>query len=123
MSIREHGMAKFARIIEQNVRDAHYLARRIDEATDFERLAPAPINVVTFRYNPGSVGPPQLDDLNKELLMQVQESGVAVLSSTFVDGRFALRVANVNHRTVPSDFDLLLDTVRRLGERELARER
>jgi glutamate/tyrosine decarboxylase-like PLP-dependent enzyme len=122
MTIREHGLAKFGRIVEQNVRDAQYLARQIDEAPDFERLAPAPINVVTFRYNPGDLDTASLNDLNKELLMQVQESGVAIPSSTLIDGRFALRVANVNHRTVPTDFDLLLTTIRSLGERELARD-
>jgi len=56
--------------------------------------------------------------MNSELLVQVQESGVAVPSNARLDGKFGLRIANTNHRTVPSDFDLLVDTVLRLG-REL----
>ena len=35
---------------------------------------------------------------------------VAVPSNARLDGRFALRVANTNHRTVPADFNLLVDT-------------
>jgi aromatic-L-amino-acid/L-tryptophan decarboxylase len=118
MTIREHGIDKFGRLIEQNVAGAQYLSRLIEEADDFELLAPVPLNVVTFRYNPGDLSNDELNDLNRELLMQVQESGIAVPSSTVLNGRFTLRVANVNHRTILSDFDLLLASLRRLGERE-----
>ncbi len=34
-----------------------------------------------------------LDLLNQELLLRLQEGGVAVLSSTLIDGRLALRAA------------------------------
>jgi hypothetical protein len=43
---------------------------------------------------------------------------VAGPSNARVDGEFAMHVANTNHRTVPADFDLLVDTVLGLG-REL----
>ena len=36
-------------------------------------------------------------------------------SSTVLDGRFALHVAHVNHRTRQTDVDQLLDGVLRLG--------
>ena len=120
MTIREHGVEKFGRIIEQNVADIQYFASRIEQADDFELLAPVPLNVAVFRYNPGGLSSEELDALNRELVMQVQESGIAVPSSTFVRGKFAIRVANVNHRTVPADFDLFLAALRRFGERQLA---
>jgi len=41
---------------------------------------------------------------------------VAAPSSTVINGRFALRVANTNHRTRREDFDLLVREVIRLGE-------
>ena len=40
---------------------------------------------------------------------------IAVLSSTRLGERFALRVGHTNHRTRREDFDLLVREVRRLG--------
>ena len=42
-------------------------------------------------------------------------SGIAVLSSTILSGQFALRLANVNHRSLPEDFELLLATLLQIG--------
>ncbi len=57
----------------------------------------------------------RLDAVNEELLLRLQESGIAVLSSTILRGRFALRMANVNHRSRPDDFDLLPRTLLAIG--------
>ncbi len=51
----------------------------------------------------------------REIMFRLQESGVAVPSDTMLDGRHALRVAVVNHRTREADLDLLVDAVLRLG--------
>jgi hypothetical protein len=61
-----------------------------------------------------------LDPLNTELLMRLQEQGIAVPSQTILGGRFALRVAIVNHRSRREDFDLLVEKSVELG-REIAR--
>ncbi len=119
MTIREHGLRKFGRIVDQNIHDAQHLARIVDEAPDFELLAPAALNVVAFRYAPPGLSNEELNDLNRELVMQIQESGFAVPSSTVLSGNFAIRVANVNHRSIPDDFDRFVSTLRTLGEREL----
>ena len=54
--------------------------------------------------------------------MRIQEAGIAIPSSTFIDGRFAIRVANSNHRTRQEDFDLLIDAVARIGHEILTSE-
>jgi hypothetical protein len=51
------------------------------------------------------------DALNEEVLLRVQESGIAVPSSTRIDGRLALRVAITNHRSRREDFDRFIDAV------------
>jgi len=122
MTIREHGIDKFGRLVDQNVAGARYLAGLIEESPDFELLAPVSLNVVAFRYNPGGLSEHRLNALNRELVMQIQESGIAVPSSTSLNGRFAIRVANVNHRTTDADFDILLRALRRLGEGQTASE-
>ena len=63
-----------------------------------------------------------LDAVNAELLLRLQEEGIAVPSATVLGGRYAIRVANVNHRARREDLDALVDGVLRLG-RALLRER
>jgi glutamate/tyrosine decarboxylase-like PLP-dependent enzyme len=113
MSLKEHGTDRFARIIRRNVEQAAYLAARVRAEADLELLAPVPLNVVCFRWRGGGGAP--LDDVNREILARLHESGVAVPSSTLLGGRFALRAAITNQRTRREDLDLLLAEVKRLG--------
>jgi glutamate/tyrosine decarboxylase-like PLP-dependent enzyme len=122
MSLKVHGVSMFGRLIEQNIDQAHDLARVIRRTASLELLAPVELNVVCFRFNNGAVGEQDLDSLNEEVLLRLQESGVAVPSGTRLDGRFAIRVAVTNHRSEPGDFDLLVREVLRLGA-ALTRER
>ncbi|MDH5646787.1 MAG: pyridoxal-dependent decarboxylase, partial [Candidatus Heimdallarchaeota archaeon] len=119
MAFKEHGVEAFGRLIEQNVEQAAYLRARVEARSELEVVAPAPLNVVCFRYN-GGLAEERLDELNAALLVRLQESGLAVPSSTQVGGRLALRAAITNHRSRREDFDLLVREVTRLGD-ELAR--
>ena len=76
-----------------------------------ELMAPAPLNIVCFRVKPAGKTDAELNALNQEILLRLQESGVAVPSHTMLDGRFAIRVAVSNHRSRREDFDLLVKTV------------
>src|SRR5262249_40464380 len=118
MSLKEHGTAKYGRLIAQNIQQAKYLADLVGSAPDLELLAPVPLNIVCFRYLAPGRDDTALDALNQEILIQLHEQGIAVPSNALIRGRFALRVAIVNHRSRREDFDLLVREVRRIG-REL----
>ena len=117
MSLKAHGVAAYARLIEQNVAQASYLAELIGASAELELLAPVALNVVCFRLRPRGVAEAELNALNKEVLLRVQESGVAVPSSTVLDGKFAMRVAITNHRSRRADFEVLVAAVREIGEK------
>lgn len=130
MQLSAYGADRLGAIIEQNIEDAQYLRARIERERRLERLGPADLNVVCFRYVPepppaaggvAAMSTEQLDALNTELLVRLHESGIAVPSNARIDGRFAIRVANVNHRSRREDFDLLVDSVLKIGD-QLARE-
>lgn len=123
MSLKAYGADKLARLVEQNVRQARYLAARIEAHPELELLAPVPLNVVCFRYAPAGVPDAVLDRVNAEVLLRLQERGIAVPSSTVLGGRFAIRAANVNHRSRREDFDALVEGVASLGAEVLAEER
>jgi hypothetical protein len=57
-----------------------------------------------------------LDEINKQIVIELQEQGIAVLSGTIVKGKYALRAANVNHRSRREDFEILVREVTRTGK-------
>ncbi len=116
MSIKAHGVEAFARLIEQNVRQAAYLVDLIAAHPRLELLAPAPLNVVCFRYAAPGLDGAALNALNQEILLRIQESGLAVPSHTELGGRFAIRVAITNHRSRREDFSLLAQAVVETGD-------
>ncbi len=114
MSLKAHGVDAFSKLIEQNIDQAKYLEELILKDNRLELLAPVSLNVVCFRYR-AEMGEDALNQLNQELLLRLQESGIAVLSGTTLKNRYALRAAIVNHRSKHSDFDKLVRTVRQIG--------
>ena len=121
MALRTHGVEKLGRLIAQNVRQARALVAMVESTPELELLAPAPLNVVNFRYRGIDADPASLDAVNQEILLRLQEQGIAMPSSTVLQGKFAIRVANTNHRTRTDDMRVLADAVVRLG-REIERE-
>lgn len=111
MSFKTHGLNAFARLIHQNVRQAHYLAGLVTRHPQLELLAPAPLNVVCFRFVVPGADDARLNEVNKEILLRIQESGLAIPSQTILNGKFAIRVAISNHRSRREDFDLLVKAV------------
>lgn len=105
MSIKEHGLDRYGQMIARNVDQAHYLGALIAAQPQLERMAPIGLDIVCFRYNPGDRDDAVLDAINRELLLQLQEQGIAAPSYTTLQGRYCLRVAIANHRSMSSDFD------------------
>jgi glutamate/tyrosine decarboxylase-like PLP-dependent enzyme len=116
MSIKEHGSEKYGRLIQQNIDQARYLAERIEAMPEVELAAPVVLNVVCFRYVREDLDDAVLDELNKAIVVELQEEGIAVPSGTILKGRYVLHVANTNHRSKRADFDLLVQEVVRLGQ-------
>jgi len=117
MSLKEHGYKKFGRMVTQNIEQVQYLKSLVLAHDELELTAPAPLNILCFRFIGKNKKEADLNALNKELLLQLHESGVALPSYTTLNGKYSLRVANTNHRTVKKDFDLLIDKVLELGSK------
>lgn len=115
MSLKEHGTEKFGRMVAQNIEQVQYLKSLITNNRALELTAPAPLNILCFRYKGKITDNVQLNLLNKELLFQLHESGVALPSYTTLREKYSLRVANTNHRTIREDFEILVNKVIDLG--------
>ncbi|OCP37381.1 pyridoxal phosphate-dependent decarboxylase family protein [Ensifer sp. LC163] len=115
MSLKEHGIAKFGRLVDQNIAQGRYLSDLVDAEPALELVAPTNINIVCFRYRCEGKDGDELKALNTEIMLRLQDEGTAVLSDTTVHGEHCLRVAINNHRTRRQDLKLLVDEVVRLG--------
>jgi aromatic-L-amino-acid/L-tryptophan decarboxylase len=109
LSWLDQGVDAYGRMMQRNVDQAHHLAARIEREPLLELMAPVGLDIVCFRVHPEGWSEDRLDALNRELLMRVHESGVAIPSYTTLHGRYCLRVAVSNHRSTHADFDLFVD--------------
>ena len=115
-TLRHYGIDALGASIAHTCRLASILAERVRAAGDLELLAPVALNVVCFRYRPPELhDEAALDDLNEAIAIAVQESGEAVLSTTRIGGKRALRACIVNHRTREDDLGVVLHAVRAAG--------
>jgi len=115
LSLKAHGLRQFISIIEQNVEHAQRLGELVARDTDLELLTPVSLNIVCFRYAPKGRSEDELNTANEEILLRIQEAGIAVPSGTVLDGRYAIRVAITNHRSRWEDFETLVSAVTKTG--------
>jgi aromatic-L-amino-acid decarboxylase len=115
LSFKAHGVDAIARIIEQNVEQARAFGAEVVKLPDAVVCAPVSLNIVCFRFAPPSMSPEEQDAHNKEVLLRVQESGLAIISGSRIDGRYVMRVACSNHRSRWSDYEALLAGVGRIS--------
>jgi aromatic-L-amino-acid/L-tryptophan decarboxylase len=116
VSIKEHGIEKFGRLIDQNVAQARYLTDLIKAEPFLELVAPTSINIVCFRFRLPDADRTVLKRINSEIMVRLQEEGIAAISDTTIHGEYCLRAAINNHRTRRSDLELLVQEIIRLGE-------
>jgi glutamate/tyrosine decarboxylase-like PLP-dependent enzyme len=114
-SWREHGTSGLGAAMLANCRQAEALGRAVQATGDLELMTPVSLNIVCFRWRREGLDDDALDRINKEIVADTQESGVAVPSSTILDGRLAIRVNLTNHRTTMDDLHRLLSFVRARG--------
>lgn len=116
MSLKEQGVETFGALIDQHIAMGAYLADLVRADVRLELMAPVAINIVCFRYRGRGGTEAELKALNTEIMLRIQESGVAVLTDTTLRGRHCLRAAINSHRTRHADLEMLVAEVIRQGE-------
>ena len=117
-TFKVYGADRLGRMISHTCALARHLQKRIEAEPSLELLAPASLNIVCFRLRarPGSgIDAGNVDEINREVMVAIQESGIAAPSSTKIDGQFAIRAAIFNHRSTVDNVDAMLDAALRFG--------
>jgi glutamate/tyrosine decarboxylase-like PLP-dependent enzyme len=103
-------------IVERCLDNAAHVALTVDEAHDFELLAAAPLNIVCFRYQPRGMPEEDLDELNLRIGRAILRDGRVYVGTTRWAETVAFRPAFVNWQTTTADADLMVETIRELGQ-------
>ncbi|MDQ8153235.1 MAG: pyridoxal-dependent decarboxylase [Gemmatimonadota bacterium] len=111
MSFKAHGVDAIGAIVEQNVMQARAFAERIAQVPGIELCAPVALNIAVWRWVADGFTEEQHDALNRELLLRIQESGLAVPSGSQVRGRYVIRTCITNHRTRWADLERFADGI------------
>jgi aromatic-L-amino-acid/L-tryptophan decarboxylase len=114
-TLKTYGVAKLGAVISRCCALAGYLEARVKAEPRLELLAPVNLNIVCFRYRAADA-----NRVNGEIVVNIQESGIAAPSTTVLDGVLAIRAAIVNHRTDIGDIDALVEAVLEFGARRSA---
>jgi aromatic-L-amino-acid/L-tryptophan decarboxylase len=123
LALQQAGRNGYARMIADDIALAQHLFHEIGRHEELEPLTQS-LSITTFRYVPvdmdrnGAANEAYLNELNRELLTRLQNTGEVYLSNAIIHGKFALRVCIVNFRTSEEDIRALPPLVIRLG-REL----
>ena len=104
--LRCYGREGLRAMIREHLRLAAAFEGWVDEEPGWEVCAPRLFSLVCFRRDGG-------DEENERLLERVNASGEVFLSHTRLDGRFVLRLAIGNARTIEDDVRLAWDVLRR----------
>ena len=115
MSFMEHGVDRYREVVTRNIHQARYLGETVLEHHELELMTPVSLNIVCFRYRFNRESVDIQNRMNRELLMRLHESGVAVPSYTILDGKYCIRVNITNHRTQKVDLDMMIDAVVEIG--------
>jgi glutamate/tyrosine decarboxylase-like PLP-dependent enzyme len=114
MTIETLGADRIGDAMLANCELAQYLAEKVRRSPLFELKAPVALNIVCF----GVRGAPD-GALNRELVLDLQETGIAAPSWTTLRGECVVRCAIVNHRTTRSDIDIMFDAIAGLANSRL----
>ena len=113
-TLKTFGTEKLGAVIARTCALAGYLEARILAEPRLELMAPVQLNIVCFRYRAT-----ESCKVNRDLVADIHESGIAAPSTTVLDGRLAIRAAIVNHRTDVCDIDAMIcidiDLAQRVG--------
>ncbi len=112
-TLKIYGVEAIIQTWERLHRLAAQFAAQIQEADDFQLLAPVSMGIVAFRYAPPGLDEPTVNALNKRLVPVLQRQGEAFLSLTHLGETEALRACFISYRTTEADLPRLLEAVRK----------
>jgi aromatic-L-amino-acid decarboxylase len=118
MTIAALGTDRIGDAILANCELARYLGGRVAESPLFVLKAPIALNIVCFGLRDAGDG-----TINRELVLDLHEAGLAAPSWTTIGGEDVIRCAIVNHRAMRGDIDHMFASLGDLARTRLGEKR
>ncbi|HSE36798.1 MAG TPA: pyridoxal-dependent decarboxylase, partial [Blastocatellia bacterium] len=123
MVLRFFGARGLRELFSKNIGLARHLHKLTSEHPDFEVLHEPTLYVYSFRYVPNGLSERQsepeiqalMDRLNQDIVDAIQRSGLALIMTTRIRGRVAIRMSICSHRTLEEDIDATFEAMARWG--------
>ena len=90
--IRSYGVKGLQKIVREHIRLAEMVKDWVEQDKRFELMAPVPVSLVCFRLNDGR-DEDQLNELNREFLERLNQTGKLLLTQTSLRGKYVLRMS------------------------------
>jgi aromatic-L-amino-acid decarboxylase len=109
MTLKHYGVEKFQALVNQHLDLALLATALFDRSPVLDVMVRPQLGVVCFRYLPESPVPDQMDretylqQLNEALVERIHQDGHALLSTTRLQNRYAIRFCPMNHRSTMED--------------------
>jgi aromatic-L-amino-acid decarboxylase len=114
LSLRCFGLDAFRTAIDRALDLAELARRRVESSQELELAAPPSLGVVCFRRRFDDTGDEaELERRNAHLVAALEESGLALVSSTRLHGRFAIRLCVLSHTSGREHVEAALDFLER----------
>jgi hypothetical protein len=108
-SLQDFGLRAFTEAVDQALDLAEHAQRYVEASSELELMSPATLGIVCFRRHPEGVDDEaSLESLNASLVAGLADSGVGLVSSTRLFGRYAIRACPLNHSTTQADVERVL---------------
>jgi aromatic-L-amino-acid/L-tryptophan decarboxylase len=104
MSLRYFGLDAFRAAIDRSLDLADLARRRIEASPVLDLAAPPSLGIVCLRRRFDD----QEDERNEGLVAALERSGIGLVSSTRLRGRYAIRLCPLNHTSTEADVDRVL---------------
>jgi aromatic-L-amino-acid decarboxylase len=111
LSLQYFGERAFRTAIDTAIDLAQLVCERVQAGADLELMAPPSLGIVCFRrrFDAVASGDADADLRNAALVAGLERSGLGLVSSTVLRGRYALRVCVMNHTTTRADVERVMD--------------
>jgi glutamate/tyrosine decarboxylase-like PLP-dependent enzyme len=115
MSIQAFGLDAFRAAVDRGITLAEVAEDELRADSGWEVTTPAQLAIVTFRFRPAGLADAELDALQRRIAAETTRGGFAMLSTTEVCGRAALRLCTINPRTTDDDVRETVRLMARIG--------
>jgi glutamate/tyrosine decarboxylase-like PLP-dependent enzyme len=118
-TLKAYGRDGQRRIVEHCLDIAQHFVKQIHSHDELELMGKVELNIVAFRFNPGTLGEFELDVLNQRLGEAVIADGRFLVGTSKIGPRTIFRPAFSNWRTRNQDVEEFTEVVLELGHKLL----